>query len=73
MIVNGIMSGKVFKGNNSHFDPNSNIQRGPNPHKPSDIKDPVAEMEKAHLRNFDYQPEWSRVEIDPNKIEYLKS
>lgn len=65
----GIMSGKVFKGTNPH---NDGVQYGPNIHKQG--KHPVDSLLDATMGigKIPYEPN-GLVQLDPSKIEYLKS
>ena len=65
----GIMSGKVFKGTNPH---NDGVQYGPNTHKQE--KHPVDALLDATMGigKIPYEPN-GLVQLDPSKIEYLKS
>jgi hypothetical protein len=65
----GIMSGKVFKGNNPYKD---GVQYGPNTHKQE--KHPVDKLLDSTMgvASIPYEPNGA-VQLDPSKIEYLKS
>jgi len=65
----GIMSGKVFKGTNPH---NDGVQYGPNTHKQG--KHPVDALLDVTMGigKIPYEPN-GLVQLDPSKIEYLKS
>jgi hypothetical protein len=65
----GIMSGKVFKGTNPY---NDGVQYGPNTHQQE--KHPVDKLLDATMGigKIPYEPN-GLVQLDPTKIEYLKS